>query len=185
MYCLCVNVYCHRVTTQLQLINISYKLLGKIPGIHWIGGWVGPDEGLHGFGGKKKNLTLPGLEPRTVVTQLWDSSQKYSNADPIYNVIMMTNRNSNYVMCGNFQCSSKYKSRCDVKSRSHCHATQNTCRRIWTSQHMVDLLVTQCIKCQLWKSLTSNTHHCINMEGRLYGIRLEGWVGTVSNITWH
>jgi hypothetical protein len=27
MYCLCVNVYCHRVTTQLQLINIiSYTL---------------------------------------------------------------------------------------------------------------------------------------------------------------
>ena len=24
MYCLCVNVYWHRVTTQLQLINISY-----------------------------------------------------------------------------------------------------------------------------------------------------------------
>jgi len=24
MYCLCVNVYCHRVTTQLQLISISY-----------------------------------------------------------------------------------------------------------------------------------------------------------------
>jgi hypothetical protein len=24
MYCLCVNVYCNRVTTQLQLINISY-----------------------------------------------------------------------------------------------------------------------------------------------------------------
>jgi len=23
MYCLCVNVYCHQVTTQLQLINIS------------------------------------------------------------------------------------------------------------------------------------------------------------------
>jgi hypothetical protein len=23
MYCLCVNVYCHRVTAQLQLINIS------------------------------------------------------------------------------------------------------------------------------------------------------------------
>jgi len=22
MYCLCVNMYCHRVTTQLQLINI-------------------------------------------------------------------------------------------------------------------------------------------------------------------
>jgi len=25
MYCLCVNVYCHRVTTQLQLINIYIK----------------------------------------------------------------------------------------------------------------------------------------------------------------
>ena len=25
VYCLCVNVYCHRVTTQLQLINISYQ----------------------------------------------------------------------------------------------------------------------------------------------------------------
>ena len=25
MYCLCVNVYCHRVTTQLQLINIYHK----------------------------------------------------------------------------------------------------------------------------------------------------------------
>jgi hypothetical protein len=24
VYCLCVNVYCHRVTTQLQLINISH-----------------------------------------------------------------------------------------------------------------------------------------------------------------
>ena len=24
MYCLCVNVYCHQVTTQLQLTNISY-----------------------------------------------------------------------------------------------------------------------------------------------------------------
>jgi hypothetical protein len=33
MYCLCVNVYCHRVTTQLQLINISYLLarcVGKL-----------------------------------------------------------------------------------------------------------------------------------------------------------
>ena len=26
MYCLCVNVYCHRVTTQLQLTNISYHV---------------------------------------------------------------------------------------------------------------------------------------------------------------
>jgi len=30
MYCLCVNVYCHRVTTQLQLINISYLKGGKV-----------------------------------------------------------------------------------------------------------------------------------------------------------
>jgi hypothetical protein len=27
VYCLCVNVYCHRVTTQLQLINISYHII--------------------------------------------------------------------------------------------------------------------------------------------------------------
>jgi hypothetical protein len=27
MYCLCVNVYCHRLTTQLQLINISYRII--------------------------------------------------------------------------------------------------------------------------------------------------------------
>jgi hypothetical protein len=26
MYCLCVNVYCHRVTTQLQLINLSVSI---------------------------------------------------------------------------------------------------------------------------------------------------------------
>jgi magnesium-transporting ATPase (P-type) len=26
MYCLCVNVYCHRVMTQLQLINISISI---------------------------------------------------------------------------------------------------------------------------------------------------------------
>ena len=26
IYCLCVNVYCHRVTTQLQLTNISYHI---------------------------------------------------------------------------------------------------------------------------------------------------------------
>jgi len=26
MYCLCVNVYCHRVTTQLQLINMSHVI---------------------------------------------------------------------------------------------------------------------------------------------------------------
>jgi hypothetical protein len=29
LYCLCVNVYCHRVTTQLQLINISHILVRK------------------------------------------------------------------------------------------------------------------------------------------------------------
>ena len=27
MYCLCLNVYCHRVTTQLQLTNISYHII--------------------------------------------------------------------------------------------------------------------------------------------------------------
>ena len=27
MYCLCVNVYCHRVTTQMQLINKSYHII--------------------------------------------------------------------------------------------------------------------------------------------------------------
>ena len=26
MYCMCVNVYCHRVTTQLQLTNISISI---------------------------------------------------------------------------------------------------------------------------------------------------------------
>jgi hypothetical protein len=26
MYCLCVNVYCHRVSTQLQLTNISISV---------------------------------------------------------------------------------------------------------------------------------------------------------------
>jgi hypothetical protein len=30
MYCLCVNVYCHRVSTQLQLTNISIYFLSKI-----------------------------------------------------------------------------------------------------------------------------------------------------------
>ena len=31
MYCLCVNVYCHRVTTQLQLTNtsISYHIISN------------------------------------------------------------------------------------------------------------------------------------------------------------
>jgi hypothetical protein len=33
VYCLCVNVYCHRVTTQLQLINISnFKKILNIAG---------------------------------------------------------------------------------------------------------------------------------------------------------
>jgi hypothetical protein len=30
MYCLRVNVYCHRVTTQLQLINISYHIISYL-----------------------------------------------------------------------------------------------------------------------------------------------------------
>jgi len=29
MHCLCVDVYCHQVTTQLQLINIIYLLKTK------------------------------------------------------------------------------------------------------------------------------------------------------------
>ena len=29
MYCLCVNVYCHRVTTQLQLTKISYHIISS------------------------------------------------------------------------------------------------------------------------------------------------------------
>jgi hypothetical protein len=29
MQCLCVNVYCHRVTTQLHLINISHNFVWK------------------------------------------------------------------------------------------------------------------------------------------------------------
>ena len=29
MYCLCINVYCHLVTTQLQLTNISYHIKNK------------------------------------------------------------------------------------------------------------------------------------------------------------
>jgi hypothetical protein len=33
MYCLCVNVYCHRVTTQLQLINISYHISSRGNGL--------------------------------------------------------------------------------------------------------------------------------------------------------
>jgi hypothetical protein len=42
MYCLCVNVYCHRVTTQLQLINIilHQNFYGK--GLHCLlrsGSW--------------------------------------------------------------------------------------------------------------------------------------------------
>jgi hypothetical protein len=33
MYCLCVNVYCHRVTTQLQLIN-KYKYIYTVKYIY-------------------------------------------------------------------------------------------------------------------------------------------------------
>jgi hypothetical protein len=34
VYCLCVNVYCHRVTTQLQLINILYIHISRnVPAI--------------------------------------------------------------------------------------------------------------------------------------------------------
>jgi hypothetical protein len=34
VYCLCVNVYCHRVTTQLQLINILLLLYWNILTMH-------------------------------------------------------------------------------------------------------------------------------------------------------
>jgi hypothetical protein len=33
MYCLCVNVYCHRVTTKLLLTNISVSI--AVPAIHY------------------------------------------------------------------------------------------------------------------------------------------------------
>jgi hypothetical protein len=36
---------------------------GKCPGIHCIGGWVGPRVGLEGCG---KSRPPPGLDPRTV-----------------------------------------------------------------------------------------------------------------------
>ena len=36
MYCLRVNVYCHRVTTQLQLTNISYHISYQVRG-EWRG----------------------------------------------------------------------------------------------------------------------------------------------------
>jgi len=39
MYCLCANVYCHWVTTQFQLINISYFLFGVFG--HCKASWVG------------------------------------------------------------------------------------------------------------------------------------------------
>ena len=34
MYFLCVNLYCHRVTTQLQLTNISYHICLKFTSKH-------------------------------------------------------------------------------------------------------------------------------------------------------
>jgi hypothetical protein len=37
MYCLCVNVYCHQLTTQLQLANISYHIRCRSnhPHMYW------------------------------------------------------------------------------------------------------------------------------------------------------
>jgi hypothetical protein len=37
---------------------------GRVPGTHWIGGWVDPRAGLDVE--KRKFLTLPGLELRTL-----------------------------------------------------------------------------------------------------------------------
>jgi hypothetical protein len=43
--CLCVNVYCHRVSTQLQLTNISIKIyvllyLGTKIGLYYHSAWI-------------------------------------------------------------------------------------------------------------------------------------------------
>jgi hypothetical protein len=35
VYCLCVNVCCYRLTTQLQLINISYHITSKPKSLFW------------------------------------------------------------------------------------------------------------------------------------------------------
>jgi hypothetical protein len=35
-YCLCVNVYCYRVSTQLQLTNISYHISYHSPGPNYV-----------------------------------------------------------------------------------------------------------------------------------------------------
>ena len=40
MYCLCVNVYCHRLTTQLQLINVSYHSCVNFTVQHLVTGWM-------------------------------------------------------------------------------------------------------------------------------------------------
>jgi hypothetical protein len=44
VYCLCVNVYCHQVTTQLQLINISYHIISyqetRLQIVHFVIGRV-------------------------------------------------------------------------------------------------------------------------------------------------
>jgi hypothetical protein len=43
------------------------------PGTHWIGGWVGPRTGLDDEG-KRKFLTLPGLELQPIANHYIDSA---------------------------------------------------------------------------------------------------------------
>jgi len=38
----------------------------RTPGAHWIGGWVGPTAGAE----KNKTQPLPGIEPRSSISQL-------------------------------------------------------------------------------------------------------------------
>jgi hypothetical protein len=56
----------HQLEVSGQLNTPAALPPGDIaPGIHWIGGWVDPRAGLEDVG-KKKFLTLPGLELRTL-----------------------------------------------------------------------------------------------------------------------
>ena len=59
MYCLCVNVYCHLVTTQLQLINISYHKVPFVQEAGWAVGWVST--------GAEKSHPPPGFDPLTIM----------------------------------------------------------------------------------------------------------------------
>jgi hypothetical protein len=49
-----------------QLHDSATVPLGKDPGTHWIGSWVGPRAGLD-VTEKRKILPLPGMEPRPTI----------------------------------------------------------------------------------------------------------------------